>query len=251
MLPLVILNTLNIDWLPEIGYHLLSHYRQQMEITEGIRLRKSIRGYKPIPAPKEILMQILEIATHAPSTTNIQPWKFTVLGGKTLDELKIALQEKFLAGEESQSDFGPTPSYTGVYRERQVALAKNLFQLMNIARDDRGKRIEWDLKAFRFFDAPNAIIISIDEAVSNFLAILSLGIVIQTIALTATDFGLGTCIERAPVDYPKVIRRITGIPESEKIAIGIAIGYPDWDFPANKLESSREPSENITSWLGV
>ena len=222
-----------------------------MELVEGIKLRKSIRGYKPTPTPKELLIQILEIANHAPSTTNIQPWKFTVLGGKTLDELKNALQEEMLAGEESKPDFGPLLSYTGVYRERQVALAKNLFQLMNIARDDKGKRIEWDLKVLRFFDAPNAIIVSIDEAVSNFLAILSLGIVIQTIALAATTFGLGTCIEQAPVSYPEVIRRITGIPESQKIAIGIAIGYPDWDFPANKLQSSREPLEDMITWLGV
>ena len=222
-----------------------------MELVEGIKLRKSIRGYKPTPVPKEILIQILDIATHAPSNTNIQPWKFNVLGGKTLDELKNAIREIFLAGEEPQADFGPMSSYAGVYRERQVTLAKNLFQLMNIARDDKEKRLEWDLRFLCFFNAPNAIIISIDEAISDFLAFLSLGIVTQTIALAAANFGLGTCIERGPVVYPKVIRRITGIPESEKIAIGIAIGYPDWDFPANKLETSREPVDNMIAWFGV
>ena len=30
----------------------------------------------------------------------------------------------------------------------------------------------------------------------------------------------------------------------------IAIGYPDWDFPANKVESKREPVENFTTWCG-
>jgi len=47
-----------------------------------------------------------------------------------------------------------------------------------------------------------------------------------------------------------VIRRFTSIPESDVIVISIAIGYPDWDFPANKLESEREPLENIISWCG-
>jgi len=220
-----------------------------VELVEDIKLRRSIRGYKPIPVPKETLAQILEIATRAASGMNIQPWKFTVLGGKILDELKNALQEKFLAGEEPHPDFAPMLRSTGIYRERQVALAKGLFQLMNISREDKGKRLEWNLKMLRFFDAPNAIVISVDEEISGFMSIFSLGTVTQNIALTAINFGLGTCIESDPVNYPEVIRQTTGIPESQKIAIGIAIGYPDWDFPANKLESSREPLENVVTWL--
>jgi len=48
-----------------------------------------------------------------------------------------------------------------------------------------------------------------------------------------------------------VVRKVTGIPESQRIAICLSIGYPDWDFPANKLESSREPVENCTTWCGI
>ena len=103
----------------------------------------------------------------------------------------------------------------------------------------------------RFFDAPNAIIISVDKEISGFLSIFSLGAISQTIALAAVDFGLGTCIEQDPVYYPEVIRQITGLPEFQEIAIGIAIGYPDWGFPANKLESAREPLDNIATWRGV
>ena len=222
-----------------------------MELVEAIKLSKSIRGYKPTPVPRETLAQILEIATRAISGMNIQPWKFTVLGGKILDELKKAVQEKFLAGEEPRYDLGPIARLTGIYRERQVALAKDLFQLMNITREDKGKRIEWNSKMLRFFDAPNAIIISVDEEINNSLSILSIGAVTQTTILAATDFGLGTCIELDPTSYPDVIRQITGIPESQKVAMGIAIGYPDWDFPANKLQTSREPLENIVTWLGM
>ncbi len=48
----------------------------------------------------------------------------------------------------------------------------------------------------------------------------------------------------------KVIKDILGIPESKRIVIAIAIGYPDWDFPANKIESKREPLQNVTTWYG-
>ncbi|MEN8260394.1 MAG: hypothetical protein ABFS02_07385 [Pseudomonadota bacterium] len=40
------------------------------------------------------------------------------------------------------------------------------------------------------------------------------------------------------------------MPESKRIIAAVAIGYPDWDFPANKLETEREPVQNTTTWLG-
>jgi nitroreductase len=43
---------------------------------------------------------------------------------------------------------------------------------------------------------------------------------------------------------------LAGIPTSKRIVIAIAIGYPNWDFPANEIESLREPVENITTWCG-
>jgi len=221
-----------------------------VEIIEAIKSRKSIRGYKPTPVPKEILTEILEVATRAPSNINRQPWEFTILGGKVLDDLKQALQEQFLAGVEPDRDF-PVKPLTGVYRKRQVEVGIALYQLMGIAREDKEKRNQWWLKQLRAFDAPNAIIVSVDEEINDLWALFDLGAVSQTIALAAVNFGLGTCIQGALVDYPKVVRQITGIPESKKLAIGIAIGYPDWDFPANELKSTRESLANIVTWQGI
>ena len=50
--------------------------------------------------------------------------------------------------------------------------------------------------------------------------------------------------------YPEVLRKYVHLPESKRIVISIAIGYPDWDFPANKVESKRELTRNVTNWLG-
>lgn len=221
-----------------------------MELIEAIKSRRSIRGYKPTPVPKEILTEILEIATHAPSGLNIQPWEFTVLGGKVLDDLKQALQEQARAGTLPTPDF-PSKSLTGIYRQRQVELGIALYQLMGIAREDKEKRDQWMLKQLRAFDAPNAIIVSIDQEAESPIALFSLGTVTQTIALAAVGFGLGTCIQAALVYYPKVVKQIAGIPEPKKLVVGIAIGYPDWDFPPNKLQSTREPLANIATWRGV
>ena len=35
--------------------------------------RRSIRGYKPIPVPRELIEEVIEIAKRAPSSMNTQP----------------------------------------------------------------------------------------------------------------------------------------------------------------------------------
>lgn len=222
-----------------------------MELIEAIKSRKSIRGYKPTPVPREVMTEILEIATRAPSGYNSQPWEFIVLGGKVLDDLKHAVHEEFSSGTKPHPDF-PIESLAGVYRERQKELGITLFRLMGITREDTEKRNQWSLKGMRAFDAPNVIILSMDEeAGTGFQTVFSLGTVTQTIALAAVDYGLGTCIQGVLTYYPAILRKIADIPESKKLAIGIAIGYPDWDLPANKLQSIREPLVNIVTWRGM
>ncbi len=135
-----------------------------MDVIEAIKERKSIRGYKPDPVPKEVLEEILEAAIRAPSSMNTHPWEFTVIAGDVMEKIKQANIEKLNAGERPQLE-EPRGQYTGIYRERSVALAVQLFQLMGIEREDREKRMDWMRRGFRFFDAPAAVIISIDRSV--------------------------------------------------------------------------------------
>lgn len=220
-----------------------------MNIIEAIKSRKSIRGYKPDPVPRNIIEEILEIASRAPSSMNVQPWEFAVIAGDALEKLCKTHMEKLNAGETPgmESNWG---GYQGVYRERQVALGIRLFQLMGIAREDREKRQQWMLKGFRCFDAPAAIIISFDKSLGE-IAQFDIGTISQTIALVALNYGLGTCIMTQGIMFPKVVREIAGIPESKTMSICITIGYPDDDFPANKLYSERESLENNTTWCGL
>lgn len=220
-----------------------------MDVIEAIKARKSVRGYKPDPVLKQILREILEIATRAPSSVNVQPWEFTVIAGEVMEKIRRENVEKFNAGVTPQLS-ATRGGYTGQYRERQVALSTQLFGLMNITREDREKRTDWSRRGFRYFDAPAAIIVSTDSALGE-SAQFDLGLVTQTIALAALNYGLGTCIQVQGIIYPDVIRKYTGIPESKRISICITIGYPDWDFPANKLRSEREPVDNVTTWCGI
>ncbi len=222
-----------------------------MDIIEAVNKRKSIRGYKPDPVPKQVLEQILELASRAPSAMNTQPWELTVFTGEVLENVRRSNVDLLRSGAPPNPEHVVTSwPKESIYRQRQVDLAKQIFQLMDIPREDKEKRAKWLERGFRYFDAPTAIILSTDRSLSESGPLLDLGAAIQTICLTALHFGLGTCIEDQGTMYPEVLRKYGHIPESKRIIAAIAIGYPDWDFPANKLESEREPIKNVTTWLG-
>ncbi|MFC1858293.1 nitroreductase [Thermodesulfobacteriota bacterium] len=222
-----------------------------MNILEAIRGRKSIRGYKPDPVPQEILSEILEAAGRAPSTMNTQPWEFHVMTGDVLDKVRQGNVEKVTSGTPPEPEhvmIGWSPD--SVFAGRPKALGIQLFQLMGVERGDKEKRDAWMLRGFRFFDAPAAIVIVVDNALTTQGPLLDIGLTVQTICLGAMEFGLGTCIEGQGVSYPDVVRSNVDIPDSKKIIISIAIGYPDWDYPANNVAAAREPLENTAQWYG-
>ena len=222
-----------------------------MELIEAIKVRKSIRDFKTDPVPIPVIEQILEISCRAPSSVNSQPWEFVVLLGDVLDRIRKENVEKLSRGENSKPDLIlPSMPRDGVYRRRQVDLAKQLFVLMDIPREDQQKRFEWMARGFQFFNAPAAILLLCDKALPEVGALMDIGAMMQTICLTALEFGLGTCIADQGIQYPEIIRRHADVPESKSMLISIAIGYPNWDFPANRIETPREPAKNLTTWYG-
>lgn len=222
-----------------------------MDIIEAIIQRKSIRGFKPDPVSKDVLAKILEAASRAPSAMNTQPWEFAVITGDVLDRLRSAIVEKLRKREPMQPDHQVVSwSNDSIYRERQIELAKGLFELMDIPREDKQKRAAWMERGFRFFDAPVGIFLLTDTSLSESGPLLDIGAAMQNICLAARHFGLGTCIEDQSALYPEVLREIAEIPENKRIIIAIAIGYPDWDFPANDISTERASLDTNTRWVG-
>ena len=220
-----------------------------MDVLKALQTRKSIRGYKPDPVPKEIIAKVLEVATRAPSALNTQPWQITVISGKVLDEIRQENIKALNVGTGSAQEIIRKP-FEGIYRKRQVDLAIQIFQLMGIARDDKEKRAQWMMRGFRYFDAPAAIVLSLDKSMDSTLALCDIGVLCQSICLAALEFGLGTCIEDQGILFPDILRKLAGIPEFNLPIMGLAIGYPDWDFPANKLVTPREALNSNTKWYG-
>ncbi len=222
-----------------------------MNITDAIKNRKSIRGFKKDPVDRKIIEAILETAAYAPSAMNSQPWEFIVIAGDVLDKIREgninSLRTGASGGPEHTTAQWPKDS---IYRTRQVDLAKHLFSLMDIKREDAEKRMAWLERGFRLFDAPAAVIIATDRMLGESSPLLDVGAVMQNICLAALEYGLGTCIADQGVFFPDVIRQHINIDENKFIIISIALGYPDPQFPANQVESGRMPLSENTTWLG-
>ncbi|MCP4750420.1 MAG: nitroreductase [Proteobacteria bacterium] len=222
-----------------------------MDLIEAIKTRKSIRGYKPDPVSKEILQEILKVAVQSPSAMNTQPWEVHVVAGDLLQTIGKENVEALMSGNAPSPDVSSQEKYQNEYKRRQVDLAKQLFQLMEIAREDQTARFEWMQRGFRYFEAPAAFLLTYDETLDPaYLSYFDLGGLTHAICLAALKHDLGTCIHGQGIMFPQVIRKHIDIPESKKIFMCISIGYPDWDFPANKVKSEREPVENIATWHG-
>ena len=227
-----------------------------MDILEGIKSRKSIRAFNPKPVSEQVLMEILEVAIRAPSGVNRQPWEFFIARGEVLKELKRKNLEKHRLGEAPNPEIpigpikGISPALEGIFREREVELAKQMFKLLGIAKGDKKRLQEWTENMVQLYDAPAVIFVVVDKLLLGNWPILDTGFVCQNILLAAQENGLGTCVMRAAVDYPEQVRKVVGIPETKSIIVGIAIGYPDWNHPVNQLSTNRERIEKIVTLAG-
>lgn len=220
-----------------------------MSLTEAMVSRKSIRGFLSTPVAKADLARIIELAIQSPSASNAQPWELAVVTGSPLAELNaraVALRE---AGAPINPDVAPADLF-GDYLQRRREVGIQVFKLLGIDRHDLAGREEWNRKALRFFDAPVGIVIYTDDALERARTDFDLGLLTEALCLAAMCFGLGTCIDQQALSYPELIREITGVPQGSRLTAAVAVGYPDWDFPANKLDSTREPVDAVTSWHG-
>jgi nitroreductase len=124
------------------------------DLDQTIRERRSVRGFLPKPVPRDVLEEVLALAQRAPSNCNVQPWRVYIASGNTLKKLRAALVQEVTTGA-SPVMVAPIDEFLGVYREKQVACAVELYGKMGIERDDRVGRMNASLRNFQFFDAPH------------------------------------------------------------------------------------------------
>lgn len=211
------------------------------DLDQTIKDRHSTRKFLSQPVPRALLDEALALAQHAPSNSNIQPWRVVFAEGVRRDRLKEAL----LNQAKQQPNISQLPPAFQHYRRE---LGTQVYGAMGIARGDKANRALAVLHNYEFFGAPVIGIICMHKDL-GFADALSVGMYLQTLVLCLTARGISTCVEVSLAAYPEIIRSEVNIPPELSIICGLAVGYSDPDFPANHLHISREAVEKNVSFL--
>lgn len=171
-----------------------------MELAEGIKTRRSIRKFTDELVPEQVIREIVELSSYAPSWKNTQVIRYMCIQDKEIID-KIT--------SEALMDFALNQKTLG--RALQLMLILKKDGICGYERDgsySTSKEDGWEM-----FDA---------------------GIAAQTFCLAAWDKGVGTVI-MGVFDDAKVAD-IAGIPEGYTVTALIPIGYPVFnpDTPPRK-----------------
>jgi nitroreductase len=211
------------------------------DLEQAILDRHSTRLFlRDKPVPREFVIEALELAVHAPSNSNIQPWQVVFASGPARDRLVEALLEQ--AAVESPA----VPVLPESFAHMRRDLGALVYGSMGISRHDAEARRLAVLRNWEFFRAPLAGIVCMHRDL-GYVDGLGVGMFLQTFLLALTARGLGTCVQVSIAGYPETIRQQLGVGEDMRILCGLAIGYPDPEFPGNAVRVPRHPLDaNVT-----
>jgi nitroreductase len=219
-----------------------------MDAVECITSRRSIRAFQSEPVERSILTEVLDAARWSPSYKNTQPWELLVLSGEKKKELSQLLVELFEAGEKPTPDLEtplgwPEPEQARIdhlFRMRKEATGLDLGDPEVIRRAKKAN--------FNFYQAPHAIYLYQEDSLTRW-SLFDLGIFAQSLMLAAHARGLGTVAQAFATDYAAQTKEFLGLPASKRLVLGLAIGYPDRNAPANQLRTERSPLKESCRWL--
>ena len=174
-----------------------------MTFTELLRNRRSIRDFQDKEVPIKIVEEILQEATLAPSASNNQPCRFSIVNCRNTikalsDESKANLLDDF-----TQNRASFNPAYAEVLKDKNFNV---------------------------FYNGPCVIFISGSSAVYSLD--VDCALMANYIMFSAASRGLGTCwiALGSQIRDPKS-KALLGIPDGCRIVAPIIIGYPK-EIPA-------------------
>ena len=218
-----------------------------MSLEAAVHARRSVRGFLAREVPQEILQSIFALAQNAPSNCNVQPWHVYVASGELKNRLRDQMLHNVMNGVAFNPDYEYSDTFTGEYRQRQVACAVELYNAMGIARDDKPARARAMLRNFEMFDAPHVVFIGMDRTFGVSVAV-DVGMYMQNLMLSMTAHGVASCPQGTMRYFPDLVREAFDIPSNIGILLGISFGYEDPTVPANNTRVGRAPLEQAVQF---
>jgi coenzyme F420-0:L-glutamate ligase/coenzyme F420-1:gamma-L-glutamate ligase len=188
--------------------------KESSRITAADRLavlqdRRSVRHFRQDPLPPEIIRQVLQIATLAPSAHNRQPWRFAVL---TSQQSKSDLAQRM--GDDFRADL-----LTDGLAEQEVQ-----------AQVERSRQ--------RILQAPVVIVLCLDtEAGDSYpderrqhaeylMGVQGIAMAGENLLLAAHALGLGGVWVCAPLFAQETVRMTLDLPQTWQPQGMVLMGFP-------------------------
>lgn len=193
--------------------------------------RRSVRRYTAQPIPHDLLVELLELASWAPSAHNRQPWRFCVV---TDPAVKTKLSEAMAAvwradlHADLQSGNGGDPATI----ERRIAISHA--RITGAAALVLASLSMVDMDAYP--DPARA-------AAERTMAVQSVALACQNLLLAAHAHGLGACWMCAPLFVPHLVRTTLGLPTDWEPQALITLGYA-----AESKSKTRVPLDERVVW---
>jgi nitroreductase len=221
-------------------------------VDHAIATRQSIRAFLPTPIPRATVEQILAVSSRAPSGTNTQPWKVTVLTGEAKERLSNSILAVYNDAElrkQHTEEYAYYPrNWVEPYLARRRKIGWDLYGLLGIGREDKARMHEQHGRNYTFFDAPVGMIFTIDRILEQG-SWLDFGMFLENIMVAARGRGLDTCPQAAFTQFHRIIGEVLGLPASEMVVCGMSLGYADMSRVENSLVTEREPVAGFARFM--
>lgn len=181
-----------------------------MDLKEALQGRSSCRSFGSEELSQDMIDQLIEACTWAPSPLNLQPWEFVVI---TDPEVKSAVRAEAEKAKEAVAA-ADGPSWAAKYPTSFLEQAPVLIAVLyNPAKGGLGG----------YFNSPHGALMAVSAGIQN-------------MALVATEMGLAT-VWFTFFD-PQAMGRVLKVPQGLELAGVLPLGRP-----ADKLKSPpRKPA---------
>lgn len=222
-------------------------------VDEAIESRRSLRAFLPTAVPREVIEDILRVASRAPSGTNTQPWKVAVLTGEAKTSLSAKIHAVHddplqLAQHHEEYAYYPT-DWRSPYIERRRKVGWDLYGLLGIGETDKQRMHRQHGRNYDFFGAPVGLMFTIDRTLRQG-SWLDYGMFLQSVMVAARGRGLHTCPQAAFMRFHRVITEHIGAPANEMLVCGMSLGHADSGAIENTLVTEREPVAGFARFIG-
>jgi len=164
--------------------------------------QRACRAYRPEPVPDRDLHAMLEVATHAPSAENRQPWVFVVVRDPVARTAIVELtRDVWLGGARAHADGSLVPRFL-----REVD----------------------EFVASGYGGAPTLVVVAGDSRAGIPTAVLASSVypAVQNLLLAASALGYGSSMTTLAAQAPDALATIVGLPSGVRPFAVVPLGRP-------------------------